>query len=443
MTQQAEVRHLQFYNLDKPIPKQELSSSVPLICYGKHTPHDECIIDITSSLNVTMVVNTNGLYLDKITMSIRHCNGLGISVMQDDTIIYSHIFSPCPQQELVVFELQEATRHHFPISIIDVTLFNGEYTMALYRIKYLFDVIDEFVIIESRYPFSSSSPSDRKAQLYFYNATFQSSIAQYLSKITFIEVSNWPQQQHIEGQEGGEGGYKKHPWMSAESVTAFARENFQRQTAKGLIRQRMIESHGRPHNEQPERAQHTYPPYKKYLLICADVDEIPNRHVIRQLRDESLYNTFHTPVYLQMVHFMYNFHWYAEHYWERAYIVTAEGYLRINDTLLARVPTMMLSPSGEYVKKPNEQHHTIARAGWHFCNFCSIAELRRKIESFAHTEKNLPAFKEVSYVATKIKEGLDLYNRSFIVHRRVTEMDDFDLPEGWEELHSDVTAQQL
>lgn len=381
------------------IPISVLTSATNLNCYYSSNP---CDIGITNGHSASIEINTNGLYFDEIVYNaLSGCSGHEISVIRDEMVIYKGV--GVSDNGEYVYDLGNITKKHFPFSLVDIFLYNGEF-VAPFRIQYLYEVVDKFIIIESRQPFSSANNNSNsfKKNLYIEDPAFQSAIAPFLSKIQFIVVQSWPDMPP-------EWMDNRPAWMAPESAEAFWRENYQRECAKSLI-----------------------DPAIKTVFICSDVDEIPNKNTVRLLRDEELYNNLSTPMHLSMILFMFNFNWRTDQYWQRAYVVNTEGFLRINNTVLVRSPNTPGRLPDQYIES----------AGWHLSAFGSIDYIIRKIESFAHMEFNRDEFKKVEHVKQCVKEGRDIYGRDhevvFVRHDGSSPENQIPMPEGWEVLQKEL-----
>ena len=53
----------------------------------------------------------------------------------------------------------------------------------------------------------------------------------------------------------------------------------------------------------------------------------------------------------------------------------------------------------------------IKNGGWHFSYLMSPIKIKKKIESFAHSEYNKEEYKNLKNIESCIKNGTDLYNR--------------------------------
>ena len=68
----------------------------------------------------------------------------------------------------------------------------------------------------------------------------------------------------------------------------------------------------------------------------------------------------------------------------------------------------------EHVRQSRGGGATLPRSGWHFCNLGDPAWLIEKIESFSHTEVNLPQYKDPEFLQRCIDEGREMTGRTDI-----------------------------
>lgn len=258
---------------------------------------------------------------------------------------------------------------------IDTFMYNGDF-IAPFRIKYLYDVIDEFIIVESRY----THTGQRKENLYFKEEDF----APYLDKITYLvqdeKIDKVPEYWKKENED-------KY-WVQ-ENPLAWFREYSQRNFCIN-------------HLEKEQR---------NYMLICSDVDEIPNRNLL----DKIDYDMLKQPLYLEMDMFYYNFNWKKKTKWYQAFIIN-----NVNSGL-----TELRACSGE--------KQFLKNAGWHLSFFMAKDDIKRKLSSFAHSEYSGEEFSADDHIQKCIDEGNELFNRHGV--EELVKNDNFnDLPLGWKGL---------
>lgn len=233
------------------------------------------------------------------------------------------------------------------MKILDNFLFNGELIVKL-RLKYLYSFVDRFYICEKRY----THQGKRKEQLFI--EIFSDWFIDYKDKCVFL----------IDESEPFETSWKS--------------ENFHRNFSAKYILEDFLE--------------------EKFLLICSDVDEIPNISVL-QNNKEKLYEigmngsiSFHQKMYY------YNLQWFT-HDWYHAFL--------INDIILKENPEL------EVYRGKKGKHAGTIECGWHFSYFMERSEILRKIKSFAHTEYNTAEYKDEEYIDDCILYGQDLYRREW------------------------------
>ena len=270
------------------------------------------------------------------------------------------------------------------VQILDCFIYNGEMIAAL-RLQYLYDHVDEIIVVESRMTFSGlKKPQlfiERDAELF----------RPYLPKLKFLVIDEYP-----EPDQAWLDSKAQNTWMTDLSV--WFRETYQRNFAEGYIKGKYAG--------------------QKYVVLACDVDEIPKREVVEELRSFR-YEHAHIALYFELEFSYYNFNWTAQYQWYHAFAVSDVG---------------LAKKSLDDYRLENSRYHLRHDAGWHLSYYMSIADLARKIESFSHKELNLPEFKAAEHIAECIKTGKDLFNRG----------EQFDMlpagpqltasrPEGWQD----------
>lgn len=269
------------------------------------------------------------------------------------------------------------------VQILDCFIYNGEMIAAL-RLQYLYDVVDEIIVVESRMTFSGlTKPQlfiERDAELF----------RPYLPKLKFLVISEYP-----EPDQAWLASKANNAWMT--DLTVWFRETYQRNFAEGYIKGKYAG--------------------QKYVVLACDVDEFPKREVIAELRSFR-YEHAHIALYFELEFSYYNFNWTAQYQWYHAFAVSDVG---------------LAKKSLDDYRLENTRFHLRKDAGWHLSYYMSIADLARKIESFSHRELNLPEFKAADHIYECIRSGKDLFNRG----------ENFDMlparpelkasrPEGWQ-----------
>lgn len=260
--------------------------------------------------------------------------------------------------------------------IIDYIIYNGD-LITPQRLKYLYDAVDEFVIVEAWYTHTGV----RKPHLY--KDKYADDFAPYLPKCTFIIIDEFPDV---------DDKWQKCSWMHDISSASFFRERYQRNAG----RQYIIDKYGTVEWDDATGAPVAQGSGSapQYIIISSDTDEIPNIYLFELLKNN--YALFDDPVYLEMLFFYYNFNWIKQFYWYHAFIINANAFAKYDDLFALRI---------------GHKDKFIKNAGWHCSNFMTIAGIREKIESIAHKENDLPQFKTDAHIQNCIRNGVDLFAR--------------------------------
>jgi beta-1,4-mannosyl-glycoprotein beta-1,4-N-acetylglucosaminyltransferase len=220
------------------------------------------------------------------------------------------------------------------VLLIDTFMYNGD-PIAYKRIEYLQDIVDLFIVVESRQTFSGKhrEPS---------------------------QMIGHPKVKHIILDE-------------LNGNSSWERERYQRDFAVNDLM------------KLPDQ----------YILICSDVDEIPNKTLFNDI--DRMYSMLKTMVmHMRMVMFYYNTNWVKPYWWCKGFlcsdqVINKDSSLDATRTSIPRV----IIPNG----------------GWHFSYFMSTDDIIRKLESFSHTEYDKPEYKDPKHIENCVNNGIDLFNR--------------------------------
>lgn len=244
--------------------------------------------------------------------------------------------------------------------IIDCFPYNGD-VIALFRLEYLWDVVDEFIIVEARH----THTGEKKAALFLdeYAAQFEP----FRQKITKLIIDQFPEPTAVELALIENPKHKTDP-------RAWYREKYQRNFASTYLRQNGGAA--------------------PWIVLACDADEIPRREIIKVLREN--YNALSESCRLEMAFFYYSSAWIKRDKWYHAFAVNDQGAQRwlLDDIRINTAATKF-----------------IRDAGWHFSYFMSEHDIQRKIKSFAHTEFNSEAIKNLEWITHCKTTGFDLYRR--------------------------------
>jgi beta-1,4-mannosyl-glycoprotein beta-1,4-N-acetylglucosaminyltransferase len=247
------------------------------------------------------------------------------------------------------------------VKIIDAILYNGEPILEL-RLLLLYDVVDEFVIVEARETHSGVV----KDELFI--EKHATAFDAYRLKMTIIIIDRFPQITQEWEHDHSDVGF-----MNAGGLQHWYRENYQRDASAEYIVNK-FSSH-------------------RYIVLVCDADELPKPSTVIALK--KMYDALDTPVFLAMQMHYYNFNWAMREPWLYAYAINDRGI------------------SAQYLSEPRislrDRH--IADSGWHGTYFFNTAGLIRKLQSFAHQEFNTDSIKQEAHIKQCIANGIDVLGR--------------------------------
>ena len=246
--------------------------------------------------------------------------------------------------------------------VYDCFLYFNEDLLLSLRLETLHQVVDTFVIAEATHTFAGKPKALR------FNPT---RFPKFADKIVYLVVDDLP----------------------LDSTHAFANEIHQR---NALMR-------GLTAAAPDDR------------VILSDVDEIPNPEAIMRYRPWYLYGTFIQKFY---AYFFNNLGVKTDNpreprWWIRSKITTV-GHL----TNFFGTPQNLRI----YKKQPGisglihqihrkVRHQRLYNGGWHFSWVMTPEQMIQKIESYSHTDHNIPAIKSVDAIRTAIQAGQDILKK--------------------------------
>ena len=244
------------------------------------------------------------------------------------------------------------------MKIYDCFTFFNEVEMLKFRINYLKDIVDYFVIVEA----GQTHTGIFRSQVFSIDGFPAEKIRYYF--ISFPEELPVPQYVSLGGD--------------ARNTAAWQRENYQRE--------RLIDG--------------LYDAAPEDIVIVSDVDEIPSRDALNQIKTgESLEK--HKILSLSMDLFRYSIRGYCtwgdgrKYRWTHPKVTTRKNLQCTNSIRLAAADK------------------TIEDGGWHFSYFGGTDRIKNKLKAFAHTEMNQDS------VLNKVDEcvgyTLDLFSDSVVL----------------------------
>lgn len=243
--------------------------------------------------------------------------------------------------------------------IYDCFTYNNEALILKLRLETLHQTVDTFVIAESPYTFSG-----KPKPLHFQLSHFE----KFKDKIVHLVIDDMP----------------------IHRGDAWANEYHQRNALlRGLT------------SAAPDD-----------LIIISDVDEIPRPEAITRYRPWNLYGTFLQRMYC---YFLNNLAV------ETHNPCTPRWWVRPKITTMRHLTDFFETPQNLRIYKPETglrgrlkqlhrklRHQRLREGGWHFSWLMTPEQMIEKLESFSHTEFNLPQLKSLDAIRSAIHGGRDM-----------------------------------
>ena len=157
--------------------------------------------------------------------------------------------------------------------------------------------------------------------------------------------------------------------------------------------------------------------YKEFdendLVMISDIDEIPNPNKIKDFNLKNKYGCFLQKNYQSKINLLN----ISEGDWAGTKICIKK-YLKSPQWL--RNIKIKKQPFWKIFS--DKQPQLIKNGGWHFSFLKSPESIKRKINSFAHQEFNIPKFNNIQEIEKKIARGEDLFERN--INYKIIDLDD-------------------
>jgi beta-1,4-mannosyl-glycoprotein beta-1,4-N-acetylglucosaminyltransferase len=278
--------------------------------------------------------------------------------------------------------------------ILDYFLYNGD-PIIEYRLEYLNDYVDYFIMVEARYTHQGIKKP------FLYSEKNKELFKKYEKKLIIIIIDDFPDK----NDPSFININKNRKLVKEYSDDNWARETYNRNYAQNIILERF--------KNQP------------FIIFVCDVDEIPNRNIIKYLKYN--YSELHEGVKLSMLQMTYNFRWKTTYYdWLHPFVITDVGTRNLSYNFVR------LNQEGGGTKSK-----LIKNAGWHLSYFLTPNEFIRKIESYAHTECNKEEFKDRKKILSCMLSGYNWYNK----YEKYHYTNENELPENWKSFQIKLDAE--
>lgn len=135
------------------------------------------------------------------------------------------------------------------------------------------------------------------------------------------------------------------------------------------------------------------------IVLISDLDEIPKPSAIAKAKKQTV------PISFKMASFNYFMNCYM-----RKSQNTWRGTCAVNGSYF-------LQNSPQKIRDDKATFERFRNAGWHFSYLGGIDKIRLKLQSFAHTEYNKPAFTSIEAINAALTAGKDVLKRDGVQFR--------------------------
>jgi beta-1,4-mannosyl-glycoprotein beta-1,4-N-acetylglucosaminyltransferase len=237
------------------------------------------------------------------------------------------------------------------MKIVDCFIFYNELKMLEFRLDYLYNTVDHFVLVEA-----TKTHAGNPKPLFFQDN--KERFSKYLDKIVHIVVDDMPETIKL-SFIGGRFKPIKMP---------FIRENHQRRCiSRGISLLELKDCD---------------------MIIISDVDEIPDRNTLKTSTDKIKSHAIYA---LVQDMYYYNLTNKVEEVW---------GYARILTYLTYKIS----SYDAQFVRIC-DRTHIIEGGGWHFSYFGDATAISNKLKNFYHQEYNTPEYTDISKIEERLRLG--------------------------------------
>ncbi len=241
--------------------------------------------------------------------------------------------------------------------IIDSFIFFNEFDMIKFRLEYLNEIVDNFIICESNYTFSG------KKKPYYLDQIINDipeEIRKKIIRIKYepdIETFNFP-------NKVTEYDYENDYWRLEKEQRNFISKNLSSFSSNDF-------------------------------MMLSDVDEIPKKTTVLQLAEKINDDLVYVS---ECEFFYYNFKTFLHDKWL--------------GTLFSKVENF-ISNGSEYLRNERNSFIHVEKSGWHFSYFNEIDQIERKIDSFSHQEYNNETYKNNLNIINSIKNKTYLFDKNY------------------------------
>ena len=260
------------------------------------------------------------------------------------------------------------------MKIIDSFLFFQELELLEIRLKYLYPLIDKFIIVESNQSFTG------KTKNYNFELNLKR-FSKYLDKIHYHKIKDIHYDYY---------SLKKYLKISGNRNTVLL------MIEKFLNGHNYYDKNNLSHILDSYHRECIHIPLLDYcedddLVITSDLDEIPNYGLIKNIKR---YGTLDRPKRLIQHEFQFFLNNYSNSNWKGSIVSTYKN---------------IKKESLNNIRRSSKNLESVSNGGYHFTSIGNLATIKNKIESWAHQEYNHPLIKK--NIESNINHGKDIFYR--------------------------------
>lgn len=269
------------------------------------------------------------------------------------------------------------------MKIVDCFIFYNELKLLQFRMNYLYDYVDHFILVESSLTHSGNPKP-------FFFEENKNLFEPYLSKIVHIKV-------YDDLQKPFQLTFRKNIIEKKYKIEECKN--------RGSFQRNCIERGFKILNLADDD-----------IIISSDADEFIDRNTITKLRKTGLNGIYS----LEQDLYYYNLNCKSKYIWNLAHCMNYNSYKTINNNL-------------SFIRSIKEKYPVLEKSGWHFSYFGNIDFIIDKIKQSADQRFNQNEFLNREIILEKIKNGEDLFDRGEEFEIIPIDRNTY-LPEGYEYL---------
>ena len=278
------------------------------------------------------------------------------------------------------------------MKIVDCFLFYNELELLAFKLKELTDVVDYFVIVESKYTFRGN---DKK----LYYEENKSKFADYADKIIHVVHDN--NAAKISESEGGRKDGLPDAWSNEREQRFYG--------TKGLAQLDLADDD---------------------IIILSDLDEIADKRTLAKIKNEGL----EAPIIcLEQDMYYYDLKNKLEEKCYHSKLVRFDKmreYLDKSPDVFETVTRPEYNPDGKHIG----HFPIIGKGGWHLSFFGGVSMIKNKIKNFSHVELAHFGDESDEKINEKIQNNKDVFDREEMRFKNVEPEDNDYLPENYKML---------